>query len=85
MASEAGEAGVICTSLAHIADLLLDHGDPILAVGLAGASDRRLRQVGGATTAEMSRASAPIAEGHADPGRTDVRSYVQRRRSPDHR
>ena len=60
MASEAGEAGVISTGLAHIADLLLDHGDPILAVGLAGASDRRLRQVGGATTTEMSGLEPPL-------------------------
>ena len=60
VASEAGEAGVICTSLTHIADLLLDHGDPVLAVGLAAASDRRLRQVGGATTSEMSGLEPPL-------------------------
>ena len=60
MASEAGEAGVICTSLNHIADLQLDHGDPVLAVELAAASDRRLRQIGGATTSEMSGLEPPL-------------------------
>jgi hypothetical protein len=34
-------------------DLLLDHGDPALAIGLAAAIERRLRQIGGATTVEM--------------------------------
>jgi hypothetical protein len=63
MASDVGEGGVICTSLSHIADLLLDHGDPVLAIGLAAASERRLREIGGATTVEMSGLEAPMLRG----------------------
>ena len=60
MASGVGEAGVICTSLEMIADLLLDHGDPGLAVALAAASQRRVQQVGGVTTSEMAGLEPPM-------------------------
>jgi predicted ATPase/class 3 adenylate cyclase len=63
MASLVGEGGVICTSLSHIADLLLDHGDHALAIALAAASERRLRQIGGATTVEMSGLEPPMLRG----------------------
>jgi tetratricopeptide (TPR) repeat protein len=60
MASEVGEGGVICSSLGMIADLLLDHGDEALAIGLAAASERRLREIGGATTVEMLGLEPPM-------------------------
>jgi predicted ATPase/class 3 adenylate cyclase len=60
MASEAGEGAVICSSLGMIAHLLLDHGDQILAVGLAAASERRLQEMGGATTVEMLGLEPPM-------------------------
>jgi len=63
MASDAGEGGVITTCLGMIADLLLDHGDPVLAVTLAAASERRLREIGGATTVEMSGLEPPMIRG----------------------
>jgi tetratricopeptide (TPR) repeat protein len=63
MAFEVGEGGVICTSLGHIADLLLDYGDPVLAIALAAASERRLREIGGATTVEMTGLEPPMLRG----------------------
>jgi hypothetical protein len=63
MASLVGEGGVICTSLSMIADLLLDHGDHALAIALAAASERRLREIGGATTVEMSGVELPMLRG----------------------
>lgn len=60
MASEAGEGAVICSSLSMIAHLLLDHGDHVLAVGLAAANERRLKEMGGATTVEMSGLEPPM-------------------------
>ena len=60
MAAEVGEGGVICTSLSMIADLMLDHGDHAFAVTLAAASERRLREIGGATTVEMSGLEPPM-------------------------
>jgi hypothetical protein len=60
MASEAGAGDVICTSLDLIANLLLDHGHPGLAVRLAAASERRLAEIGGFVSIAMIGMELPM-------------------------